>query len=215
MEIKKEKQRLIEYWESSGIIKDKKVIDAFKAVPREKFVDGKLIEEAYGDFPLPIGEDQTISQPTTVMIMTQALEVKEGMKILEVGAGSGYQAALLSKLAGEKGKVITTEIISALALKAKAKIEKLKLKNVDVVCWDGSKGYKKEAPYDRIIITAACPRIPTSLIAQLKEKGVIIAPVGGWLGQKMIKATKIKGKLKEENLGYFVFVPLKGEYGYE
>ena len=208
------KYQLIKYWNSSGVIKDKKVIDAFKKVPRELFVAEDRKEEAYGDYPLPIGESQTISQPTTVMIMTQALELKNGDKVLEVGSGSGYQAAIISNIVGNTGKVISTEIVDELVKLAKSNIEKLKLKNVKIIRHDGSKGYAKEAPYDKVIITAACPKIPKPLISQLKENGIIVAPVGNMNEQAMIKGKKIKGKLVEENLGSFMFVPLKGKHGY-
>lgn len=206
------KQQLMDYWLSSGIIKDKKLINAFKAIPREKFIDKSFLNEAYGDYPLPIGMGQTISQPTTVMIMIEALELKPTDKVLEVGAGSGYCAAIMAKLAK---KVITTEIIPELAQFAKKNMKKNRIKNVTVVEYDGSKGYEKQAPYDKIMITAACPSIPTPLINQLKENGIILAPVGGFFDQRMIKGIKIKGKLETHSLGYFRFVPLKGKYGYK
>ena len=207
------KKRLLDYWKSSGIVKDKKVLEAFKAVPREKFILKKYRHEAYGDYPLSIGENQTISQPTTVMIMTEALELKEGDKVLEIRTGSGYQAAMISELVGDKGKVITTEIIPELAEFAQKNIEKLKLKNVKIINYDGSRGYEKQKPYDKIIITAACPEIPPPVIDELEENGIIIAPVGNLISQQMVKGIK-KGKLKTRSLGYFVFVPLKGKYGY-
>ena len=208
------KEQLIEHWTSSGIVKDKKVIEAFRKVPRELFVAEERKEESYGDYPLPIGEGQTISQPTTVMIMTQALELKEGDKVLEVGSGSGYQAAIIANIVGDNGKVISTEIVDELVESAKSNIKKLKLKNVEIIKHDGSKGYDKEAPYDQIIITAACPKIPSPLIKQLREGGIIVAPVGNMNEQAMIKGRKINGRLVEEDLGNFMFVPLKGKYGY-
>src|SRR3989338_2190511 len=189
------KQALIDYWISSEVIKDKRVIDAFKKIPREKFINKEHLDEAYGDYPLSIGEGQTISQPTTVVIMTEALELKESDKVLEVGTGSGYQAAIIANIVGKKGKVISTEIADDLAEFAKANIKKLNIKNIKIIRHDGSKGYEQEAPYDRIIITAACPRIPKPLISQLKENGIIIAPVGNMLEQAMIKARKKNGKL--------------------
>ena len=212
--IKNSKNRLIGNWQSSGMIKDKKVIEAFKVIPREKFIPEEYIDQAYDDCPLSIGKGQTISQPTTVMLMTEALELKKGDKVLEVGAGSGYQAAIISKIIGEKGKVITTEIVPELAELAENNIKKLKIKNSDIVHYDGSQGYKKENPYNKIIITAACPEIPSQLINQLKENGIIIAPVGDLFSQQMIKGVKKKGKLTTKSLGYFMFVPLKGKYGY-
>ncbi len=208
------KEQLIELWISSGTIKDKKVIEAFKQIPRELFIKKEHQGEAYGDYPLSIGEGQTISQPTTVMLMTQALELKEGDKVLEVGAGSGYQAAIISKIIGDNGKLISTEIIKKLAGFAKDNIKKLKLKNIKIINYDGSRGYEKEAPYDGIIITAACPKIPKPLINQLKENGIIAAPVGDMNEQAMVKGKKKNGKLTEEILGEFMFVPMKGKYGY-
>jgi len=210
-----QKQRLIDYWRKTGTITDEKLLKAFNEVPRELFIKDGFEEEAYGDYPLPIGEGQTISQPTTVMLMTQALELKENQKVLEVGAGSGWQAAIIAKIIGKKGKVITTEIIPELAEFAKKNIEKAKIKNVDVINYDGSQGYKKEAPYDRIIITAACPRIPPPIIKQLKIGGIIVAPVGSLVfGQDMLKLRKTKTGITTQSLGSFVFVPLKGKYGY-
>lgn len=213
IKIKNSKNRLIDYWESSGIIKDKKVIEAFKTIPREEFIPEELVKEAYGDYPLSIGKGQTISQPTTVMLMTEALELKDGDKVLEVGAGSGYQAAIIAKIIGNKGKVIATEIIKNLAKFAKNNTKGIK--NIEIVNIDGSKGYEKEEPYDAIIITAASPQIPKPLIEELKDRGRLVAPVGPLFGQNMIKITKKGKKIIEENLGSFMFVPLKGKYGYD
>jgi len=208
------KEELIEHWVSSGLVNDKKVIEAFKKVPRENFIKKEDLDEAYGDYPLPIGSGQTISQPTTVMVMTQALELKEGDKVLEVGSGSGYQAAIIANIIGEKGKVISTEIVDDLVKFAQDNITKLVIKNVKIIKYDGSKGYEKEAPYDKIIVTAATPKIPKSLVNQLKENGIIVAPVGNMTEQIMVKARKKHGKLEEEKLGHFMFVPMKGKYGY-
>ncbi|MEK6891791.1 MAG: protein-L-isoaspartate(D-aspartate) O-methyltransferase [Nanoarchaeota archaeon] len=207
------KEHLIEHWTSLGTIKDKKVIEAFRKVPRDAFLKDRK-EEAYGDYPLPIGEGQTISQPTTVMLMTEALELKEGHKVLEVGSGSGYQAAIISKIIGNKGKLISTEIIPELAEFAKNNIKKLKIKNIEIIKHDGSKGYAKGSPYDRIIVTAASPEIPKPLIKQLKENGIIIVPVGNLIEQIMIKGIKKDNRLIKEEIGQFMFVPLKGKYGH-
>ena len=208
------KEDLARYWKRTGIIKDERLFKAFKKIPREKFIEKALLAEAYGDYPLPIGAGQTISQPTTVMIMTDALELKEGDKVLEVGAGSGYQAAIIAEVIGKKGKVITTEIIPKLAEFSRDNIEKSKIKNVKIIEGDGSQGYDKEAPYDRIIVTAACPSIPQPLVEQLKENGILLAPVGPYFGQQMIRLRKKNGKISEESLGGFMFVPLKGKHGY-
>lgn len=207
------KKELISYWIKHEIIKDQKVIEAFKKIPREEFISKEYLSQAYGDYPLSIGLGQTISQPTTVMIMTEALEVKEGHKILEIGTGSGYQAAILSYLVGKKGIVYTTEIIEELARFAESNIKKLNIRNVKVIYSDGSLGYKKAAPYDRIIVTAGSPRIPEELLKQLKPSGIMIVPVGDLLSQKMLKIIK-KKKLEIKDLGNFTFVPLKGQYGH-
>ncbi|MBW2970748.1 protein-L-isoaspartate(D-aspartate) O-methyltransferase [Candidatus Woesearchaeota archaeon] len=209
------KHHLIEFWQTRKIITDRKLLKAFEQVDRAPFMHPHMKQDAYIDNAFPIGHGQTISQPTTVMLMTQALELKKGDKVLEVGAGSGYQAALIAKIV-EPEKVITTEIIPELVEVARLNLEKAGIRNVEVIEHDGSKGYEKETPFDKIIVTAACPAIPKPLIEQLKEGGIIVAPVGSLcFGQKMIKAKKIKGRLKKTNLGMFVFVPLKGEHGYK
>lgn len=143
--------------------------------------------------------------------MLEALELKRGDKVLEVGTGSGWNAALIAEIV-KPGKIFTTEFVEKLAKSAKKNLRKYR--NVKVIKIDGSAGYKKEAPYDRIIVTAACPAVPKPLTEQLKENGILIAPVGAEFGQDMIKIIKKKGKLFEKNLGGFVFVPLKGKYGY-
>lgn len=207
-----EKSDLVDFWTRDKIITDKNVIRAFKAVPREKFVPKAFLHEAYGDYALPIPAAQTISQPTTVVMMTQALELKPKDKVLEVGAGSGYQAAMISKIAKE---VITTELISELAILAKNNLKSAGINNVRVLCRDGSKGYDKEAPYDKIMVTAACPQIPVELLKQLKTGGILVAPVGAIHTQEMLKVKKGKrGKLTVTNLGDFVFVPLRGRHGF-
>ncbi|MBI2667936.1 protein-L-isoaspartate(D-aspartate) O-methyltransferase [Candidatus Woesearchaeota archaeon] len=207
------KEELIKYWQENKIITDKRVIDAFKKIKREKFIPKELKNEAYNDNPLSIGFGQTISQPTTVMLMTQALEVKEGNKILEIGTGSGYQSSIISLLVGKKGKVYTTEIIKELYEFSKNNLKEYK--NVKVFNLDGSKGLEKYKPYDGIIITAACPRVPNVLISQLKSNGIIIAPVGSEYSQEMLKIKKKNNKIETENLGDFIFVQLKGKYGFK
>jgi len=212
--MKKEKEQLISYWLKSGIVKNKRVIAAFKAVKREDFVLQEFRKEAYSDTALPIIAGQTISQPTTVVGMLEALELKPGMNILEIGAGSGYNAALMGKIIGKKGKVFTTEIIPGLVLFARQNLKKAGIENVKVIGTDGSIGYVAGSLYDRIIVTAASPEIPEELVQQLKEGGIIVIPVGDELGQTMIKARKINGKLVKEELGEYIFVPLKGRFGY-
>jgi len=207
------KKKLINYWKKHYKFKPE-LIKAFEQIPREEFIFEEHKKQAYSDVPLSLISGQTISQPTTIMIMTSALEVKKGQKILEIGTGSGYQAALLSKLVGQKGKIITTEILHELVLFAKLNVHKINGKNIEIIHTDGSQGYKKEAPYDRIIVTAASPKIPKKLLNQLKPNGILIAPIGPSYCQEMLKIKKRKESLDIENLGDFVFVPLKGEEGY-
>ncbi len=203
------KESLIGHWRATGRITDKRLLDAFRAVPREKFVLPEYKERAYDDIALPIIEGQTISQPTTVMIMLQALELKKTDVVLEVGAGSGYNAALLSKLAK---KVHTVEFLKPLADFAKKNLASCGIKKVMVIHADGGKGYPKAAPFDKIIITAACPSVPPPLFEQLKEGGILVAPLGQAGAQEMFRFRKEKG-ISRELLGLFQFVPLRGEYG--
>ena len=207
------KESLIKHWGKSKIITDKRLITAFRKIPRENFLPLKLRQEAYDDIPLPIGSNQTISQPTTILIMLQAIELKKTDRVLEIGTGSGYNATLISHIV-KQGQVYTTEIIPELVDFAKSNIEKLKIKNINIIKTDGSKGYKEESPYDKIIVTAACPKIPNLLIKQLKLNGILIAPVGPLYNQEMLKIIKRQNKLEIKNLGNFIFVPLQGEYGY-
>lgn len=207
------KDTLIKYWKQNYNF-DKKLLLTFKDIPREKFVLKKHKNEAYADMALPILMGQTISQPTTIMIMLNALEIQKGDKILEIGTGSGYQTAFLSQLVGKEGQVISIEIIPELYDFAKKNLKKVKLtRNMRLINTDGSKGYEKFAPYDKIVITAASPRINPLLIEQLSRYGKIVMPVGHIYEQKLIKITKDR-ELVTENLGDFLFVPLRGEHGY-
>lgn len=208
------KDSLLKYWKKINLIKDKRLIEAFKKIKREDFILEKDVKRAYGDYPLDIDYGQTISQPSTVMIMTESLELKEGNKVLEVGTGSGYQAAIIAELIGKTGKVYTTEIVNELVAFAKENLKKAKIKNVEIIKKDGSSGLKKFAPYDKIILTAACAKIPDVLIKQLNDPGILVAPVGPLYMQEMIKLIKKSGTIERINLGNFVFVPLKGEFGY-
>ncbi len=193
-------------------IKDKRVIEVMKKIPRHLFVPEDIMDDAYDDRALPIGHGQTISQPYIVALMTELLEVKGDEKVLEIGTGSGYQAAILAELVKE---VHTIERIEALAEEARKKFEKLGYKNIKVYIKDGTEGLPQEAPFDRIIITAATPKIPEPLIAQLKEGGIIVAPVGERYSQYMLKAEKKEGKLEEHYLIPVAFVPLIGKYGWQ
>jgi len=169
---------------------------------------------AYEDRPLPLLRGKTISQPTTVMIMTAALELEKGDKVFEIGTGSGYQAALLGVLV-RPGKVITTEVIPELVYSARENLAAAGIKNVVVFEEDGSKGMESEAPFDKVIITAACKEFPNPVVDQLKEGGIIVGPVGGPEQQQMIRGIKTKGKLELEFLGPFLFTPMYGRYGFD
>jgi protein-L-isoaspartate(D-aspartate) O-methyltransferase len=193
-------------------IKDRRVLDAMRKVPRHLFVPEFIRHSAYDDMALPIGDDQTISQPYMVAVMTELLELKGFEKVLEVGTGSGYQAAILAELAGE---VYTIERFSALADMARKRLTNIGYENVYVMVGDGTKGLEEKAPFDRIIITAAAPDIPDPLINQLTEGGIIVAPVGERFSQILIKGKKDKGVLVREYHTPCVFVPLVGEYGWK
>ena len=207
------KQTLIDYWKSHRIITDERALQAFEKVPRENFLPKDIKEYAYEDKAFPIVGGQTISQPSTVMIMTQALDVQPGQNVLEIGTGSGYQAALLAELVKPKGNIYTTEIIKAAYEFGKKNLKPYQ--NVTVLFNDGTFGAEAYAPFDRIIVTAACEEIPSSLLAQLKNKGKIVVPVGTPYEQKMIVGIK-KGKhLETRSIGEFVFVPLTGKYGFK
>jgi protein-L-isoaspartate(D-aspartate) O-methyltransferase len=215
MEFEEEKEKLIERLIASGALKTKRIIEAFRKVPRHLFVTEEYLKSAYLDVALPTIDDSTISQPTTVAIMTEALAPKKGEKILEVGTGSGWQACILAYCVGEKGKVITIDINPELVKFAKENIKKVGFKNIEVIMGDGSLGYEEEKPYSKIIITAACSSVPEPLIDQLKVGGKLVAPLGDLYSQKLIVLTKrSKGKTEIKELpGEFVFVPLKGKLG--
>ncbi len=187
-------------------IVDKEVLRAMAEVPRHQFLPADLWDRAYDDMPLPIEEMQTISQPYIVAYMIQALSIKKGDRILEVGTGSGYQTALLAEI---HEKVYTVEIRTQLAHKALEKLDELGYGDrVKLHIADGSVGYEEEAPFDGIIVAAATFDIPEALIEQLAEKGKIIIPIGGTDIQTLVRATKVKGKLIEEELFKCMFVPL-------
>lgn len=193
-------------------IRDENVLRAMLKVPRERFVPEHLRERAYDDMALPIGEGQTISQPYMVGIMTELLELKGDEKVLEIGTGSGYQAAILAELSKE---VYTVERIETLSRRAEDVIRSLGYSNIFFRVGDGTLGWKEYSPFDRIIITAGAPDIPEPLIEQLKDEGIIVAPVGVRFSQILIKAKKHKKDLIKEYSVPCVFVPLIGEKGWK
>ncbi len=193
-------------------IKDKKILKAFTDVPRHKFVEDYLKYKAYDDYPLSIGFGQTISQPYMVAIMTEALLLEPESKVLEIGTGSGYQAAILSRLANF---VYSIERLAPLASRARKTLDELGIFNVHVIISDGSKGYAKEAPFDRIIVTAGAPYAPEALIEQLAPNGMLVIPVGDQYLQDLKRITKKKNGIKTESLGGCRFVKLIGENGWK
>ncbi len=216
-----EKQRLIvlERLIRSGVVKSKRVKNAFLKVPREDFLPRKLRLRAYEDTPLPIGWGQTISAIHMVLIMLEELKLSKGLKVLEIGTGSGYHAALCAELikSNSKGCVYTVERIKPLAVFALKNIVKTGYRKwVRVFHRDGSKGLPEKAPFDRILVTAASPCIPPPLIEQLNDPGIMVIPVGGLhLWQDLVVVEKIKGRIKQVNRGGVAFVPLIGEYGFK
>ncbi len=202
---------MIEDLKNKGI-KDKKVLEALKRVPRENFVQKEFRHMAYDDKALPIVSSQTISQPYTVAFMLENLELKEKENVLEIGSGSGWNSALIAFIT--KAEVFSVEFDEKVAEFARKNLEKAKVENVRIIVGDGNKGYEKEKPYDKIIVTAACSKLPSDLISQLKNKGIMLVPVGTLFEQNLIKITKKGKEIIKENLGKFVFVPLKGKYGF-
>jgi len=192
--------------ESRGV-KDKKVLDAMKKVPRHLFVPERYREWSYEDRPLPIGEEQTISQPYIVAFMTESLKLKGNERVLEIGTGSGYQAAILREIVPE---VYTIEIIESLAKRAELTLKELGYKDIHIRVGDGYKGWKEEAPFDAIIVTAAPNHIPQPLIDQLKIGGRLVIPVGDFM-QELVLVTRTKKGIKKENLLPVMFVPMTGE----
>ncbi|MEO0252368.1 MAG: protein-L-isoaspartate(D-aspartate) O-methyltransferase [candidate division WOR-3 bacterium] len=205
------RKRLVESWKHLRDIEDERVIQAFLKVPRHFFVPKELMDEAYGDYPLPIGFGQTISQPYMIAYMVQALIPDKNSKVLEIGTGSGYTTAILAELFKE---IYTVEIIPELAERAKGVLDRLGYKNIHYFVGDGSEGWPEFAPYDRILVTAAAPEVPPPLVEQLGEGGIIVIPITKGFGEVLYRFVKQKNKLKSEELTYCSFVPLRGKYGF-
>ena len=192
-------------------IKDLSVMEVLSRVPRHLFVNSSLQHRAYGDCPLPIGENQTISQPYIVALMTQVLDLKGGERVLEIGTGSGYQTAILAELASH---VFTIERVKPLVKKTKELLEGLKYKNIVFKTFDGTYGWRDQSPFDAILISAAAPSIPKSLIEQLADKGRLVAPVGERESQDLIVLNKNGNKVMERKIGSCKFVPLIGKFAW-
>lgn len=204
------RNKLVKKLQKKGI-SDERVLAAIGKVPRHAFFDAALLVHAYEDKAFPIGEGQTISQPYTVAFQTEKLNIKAGDKVLEIGTGSGYQAAILLEMGA---KVFSIEYNRKLYERTRDFLPTLGYKPY-FFFGDGSKGIPAKAPYDKIIVTAGAPVVPSALTDQLAEGGILLIPVGDREKQKMLRITKTKDKLKTEEFDFFAFVPLLGEQGWK
>jgi len=207
-----ERRAMVERQIAARGIHDRRVLAAMEEIPRHLFIPPPYDRAAYDDNPLPIGNGQTISQPYIVAVMTELLHPKATDNMLEIGAGSGYQAAVLSRLVRH---LTTIERISHVASLARANLQALDITNVTVIEGDGTLGYPENAPYDGIIITAATPEVPKPLIDQLAEGGSLVSPVGGQDLQELVAIRKAQGSITREYHGGVRFVPLIGQHGWD
>ena len=208
---RRQREQMVETQIARRGIADPRVLEAMRSVPRHRFVPPDLLASAYADCALPIGEGQTISQPYIVALMTEALELRGHERVLEIGTGSGYQAAILSKLARE---VYTIERHAVLAKRAKELLDELGYHNVHVRVGDGTAGWPEEAPFEGIIITAAAPEVPQPLLDQLADGGRLVAPVGPAGFQNLVCVRKKGKRTTTRHLVPVAFVPLIGKYGW-
>lgn len=193
-------------------VEDIRVIQAMKKVPRHLFIDKTYYHQAYNDYPLPIGQNQTISQPYMVASMTELLELKDDERVLEIGTGSGYQTAILALLCS---KVYSVERISELTRKARLTLKQLGFSNINLIVRDGTLGWSEFAPYNGIIVTAGAPEIPNALIEQLANNGRMVIPVGNEASQTLNFVEKHKGRIYRKEFFGCTFVPLVGKGGWK
>lgn len=206
------RERMIRLLREHYKIRDEKVLQAMSEVPRHSFVPDALKSQAYKDNALPIASKQTISQPFIVARMTELLEINESSKVLEIGAGSGYQTAILAKIAR---KIYAVERVPNLVREAQGKLDKLNIKNVDLICADGTLGWNAHAPFDAILVAAGSPTVPEPLLKQLKIGGRLVLPVGeNQQTQKLIRVSRNEKGFATEDFGACAFVPLIGEHGW-
>ncbi len=206
------RERMIQLLREHYKIADERILQAMREIPRHSFVPDALKSQAYKDNALPIASKQTISQPFIVARMTELLELNSQAKVLEIGAGSGYQTAILSKLAG---KIYAIERVPILVNEARGKLEKLKVENVELICADGTLGWQQNAPFDAILVAAGSPKIPEPLLHQLKIGGRLVLPIGeNRQEQKLIRVVRGTRGFRTEDFGRCAFVPLIGEHGW-
>lgn len=209
---RRQREQMVERLRDHYRIRDERVLQAMREVPRHFFVPEALQSNAYGDHALPIAANQTISQPFIVARMSELLELNEQSVVLEIGAGSGYQTAVLSRLAG---RILAIERISELARVAQARIRQLNIYNATVKCFDGTLGWSAHAPYDAILAAAGGPDVPEPLMAQLKTDGRLVMPVGERRdAQRLVRVVRREDKFTREDHGACAFVPLIGRYGW-
>lgn len=212
MNFERDRQRMVEEQIISRGVKDERVLAAMRKVPRHEFLPEAIRGNSYVDQALPLGEGQTMSQPYMVALMTQLLELTGTERVLEIGTGSGYQAAVLAELAG---KVYTVERIKTLADKARVVLDRLGYRSVALKVYDGTYGWKDMSPFDAIMVTAGAPHIPDALVEQLKDGGRMVIPVGDRYGQRLMKVVKTAGGVISEQSVPCVFVPLIGNNGWK
>ncbi len=214
MEWEDKRRRMVERLKEELNISER-VARAMLKIPRHLFVPSRYRSEAYADTPLPIGSGQTISAPHMVAIMCDLLDLKPGENVLEIGGGSGYHAAVVAEIVGKSGKVTAIERYPELAERAKELLKELGYDNVEILVGDGSKGYEKKAPYDKIYVTATAPEIPKPLLEQLRPGGRMLIPVGDYVQYLYIVDKRPDGSIEKKRWGAVRFVPLVGEYGFK
>lgn len=208
----RERHKMVEEQLAARDIRDPRVLEAMRRVPRHLFVPDDLKARAYEDRPLPIGHDQTISQPYMVALMVQALQLTGAEKVLEIGTGSGYETAVLAELCAQ---VFSIERLEALAARAAAVLARLGYRNAQITTGDGTLGWEEHAPFDAVVITAASPQIPRPLLHQLRPEGVMVLPMGEEQLQSLVRLRKTSSGIREDYLGECRFVKLRGTYGWQ
>ncbi len=206
------RRKMVETQIAARGILDERVLEVMRKIPRHLFVEEAMWDQAYNDYPLPIGEKQTISQPYIVALMTEALALRPTDRVLEIGTGSGYQTAILASLAEW---VYSVERIRSLAIKARKVLDRLHIYNVSIRIGDGTRGWEEHSPYNAILVTAGSPDVPQPLKAQLADGGRLVIPVGDRYCQELWKITKSGGQYVQEDLGGCRFVDLVGMYGWK
>jgi protein-L-isoaspartate(D-aspartate) O-methyltransferase len=203
---------MVQQYVASKGIKDERILQAMREVPRHLFVPTLVATQAYGEKALPIGSKQTISQPYIVARMIELLDLSGKEKVLEIGTGTGYQAVVLSKLCA---KVFSIERVNELALRAAELIRTLKIYNATVKVFDGTYGWSDQAPFDRIIVAAAAPEVPKPLVEQLSRTGKLVIPIGAEGNQRLARVTRVGTRIQIEDCGTAEFVPLVGKFGWK